>query len=338
VKKERMFEIINKFSDVSILVIGDIMLDKFIYGNVTRISPEAPVPVVEVIKEELTLGGSGNVINNIAKLNGNVVGVGVIGDDMEGMLIGDLYGEMNLARWGLIVDNSRKTSVKTRVIANNHHQIVRYDKETKKDLSEDMEDETIHRLTNIFENLEHPIDCVILSDYNKGFLTPRIIEKVKELCRYTRIPICVDPKKENFKDYEGTTIITPNLKEASKAYCNLPIEGDTMLKSAGFGLLKWHNFKAVLITQGEDGMTLFEKNGELTDTHYFPTEARDVYDVTGAGDTVISVLSLCLGAKASFREASIISNLAAGIVVGKVGTATVSKEELINLIKERYVE
>lgn len=330
-KKDRLLEIIYNFPKVKVLVVGDIMIDHFIYGNVTRISPEAPVPVVNVEREETLLGGSANVINNINSIGGGVIGVGVIGTDIESNLVNGQFVGKKLDINGIIQDPNRKTTLKTRIVAHNQ-QVVRFDKETKKDI----DNGTIKRIIRFIDTIKEEISCIVVSDYNKGVVTEKLLDYLIRLSQELDIPICVDPKKSDFDIFEYSTILTPNLMEASSAV-GFDIN-DFNISKAGHDLLYKYNLKSILITQGEKGMTLFERNGEIVENKYLPTEAKSVYDVTGAGDTVIAILSLAIASGASYKEASVLSNLAAGIVVGKVGTSTVSKEELVNMIINKYKE
>ena len=329
-KKEKLIEIIENFSKVQVLVIGDIMVDHFIYGNVSRISPEAPVPIVDVYKEEILLGGSANVINNIHSIGGQVIGVGVIGNDIESKLVIDEFKKRNLRISGLVTDTTRRTTLKTRIVAHSQ-QVVRFDKETRKDLDTKILKDIMKYVVSIIDE----IDCIVISDYNKGVVSRVLLDSLRVLNK-DNVPICVDPKKSDFSIFSHADIVTPNLQEAQAA---IPYDiNEYNLSKVGHDILYKYDLESVLITQGEKGMTLFEKNGEVIESHYLPTEAKQVYDVTGAGDTVIGILSLALGTGASYKESSTLANLAAGIVVGKVGTSTVSKDELVNLIKEKYKE
>jgi rfaE bifunctional protein kinase chain/domain len=323
-----MFErIIKKFSGVRILVVGDIMLDRFIWGDVSRISPEAPVPVVVVEKETFLLGGAANVVNNIHSLGGKASLCGVVGDDEMGQKVLKRLSEMGIERSGISIEPGRQTTVKTRIIAH-HQQLVRIDRETTRHPK-------ISTLRSLSEYLKRNIksfDGVILSDYGKGLLTRGLVQDVIRKARQTGKFVMVDPKIKNFFFYRGATVVTPNTGEASSA-SRISITDEASLNRAGRNLLKRLRCDALVITRGEDGMAIFEPHQK---PFLVPTEAREVYDVTGAGDTVIGTMALALGAGASIRRAAELANHAAGIVVGKVGTATVDQEELTSVMKERF--
>jgi rfaE bifunctional protein kinase chain/domain len=323
-------KIVDKFPKVKILVVGDIMMDRFIWGKVSRISPEAPVPVVLFEKEELILGGAANVVNNIHSLGGEVSLCGVVGDDEYGEKILRKIDEMGVKTDGIFEEKDRRTTVKTRIIAHQHpyqQQLARIDQET----TDHPKPYTSRSLLNFIS--EHIVNFggIVISDYGKGVLTRKlsqiIIQKAK---RYKKF-IMVDPKPKNFSFYEGATVITPNAKEAGEA-SGVPVTDLSSLKKAGRILLNKSRCSVLIITQGEEGMTVFESSNSS-----FPvtTVAKDVYDVTGAGDTVIGTLALAWGAGAKVKEAAMLANYAAGIVVGKMGTATATREDLIEAINKR---
>ncbi len=323
--KSRAIEIIKNFSRAKVFIIGDIMVDHFIWGKVSRISPEAPVPVVEVAKENLLLGGSVNVLNNVLSVGGKVAVAGIIGpDDMGRWLIRELR-KMNVDTDGIVVEADRHTTVKTRIVAH-HQQIVRFDRETTKPVSSDS-------LSNILEYMKKickDLGAIVISDYNKGMVSEPLLNRIKEVVAGNNIIICVDPKQSDFSIYQGVDVITPNHHEAGRALgigdingCNS--ERDEIICESVRRLIERLDLKALLITRGEKGISLYERNAEVS---HIPTVAREVFDVTGAGDTVIGVFALCVASGATFEEAAILANHAAGIVVGKVGTATVTQEEL----------
>jgi D-beta-D-heptose 7-phosphate kinase/D-beta-D-heptose 1-phosphate adenosyltransferase len=323
-----MFErIIKKFSGVRILVVGDIMLDRFIWGDVSRISPEAPVPVVVVDKETFLLGGAANVVNNIYSLGGKASLCGVIGDDEMGQKVIQRLSEMGIERSGISIEPGRQTTVKTRIIAH-HQQLVRIDRET----TQHPKVSTLRSLSEYLKRNIKSFDGVILSDYGKGLLTRGVVRDVIRKARQTGKLVMVDPKIKNFFFYREATVVTPNTTEASSA-SRISITDEASLNRAGRNLLKRLRCDALVITRGEDGMAIFEPHQK---PFLVPTEAREVYDVTGAGDTVIGTMALALGAGASIRRAAELANHAAGIVVGKVGTATVDQEELTSVMKERF--
>ena len=316
---ETLLRLINKFNRGKILVIGDIMLDEFVWGKVSRISPEAPVPVVEVTKEDIMLGGAANVLKNIHALGGQALLLGVIGSDYNGERFMEILKEGGYSTDGIVVDESRHTSIKTRVVAQ-HQQVVRFDRESKDDLSA----KTYKEILGLLRSLLSQYDAVIVSDYGKGLINRGIISTILRFKKNNGLIVSVDPKIRNFRFYKGVTVITPNQKEAEEA-CGFEINSSKTLMKAGTQLLKRYGTDAILITRGEYGMSLFQKDGSVK---HIPTIAKEVYDVTGAGDTVISALSLALAVKAKWIDACILSNHAAGIVVGKLGTATASAQEL----------
>ncbi|MDO9125015.1 MAG: D-glycero-beta-D-manno-heptose-7-phosphate kinase [Deltaproteobacteria bacterium] len=323
-----MFEkIIRRFSGVRILVVGDIMLDRFIWGRVSRISPEAPVPVVVVDKETFLLGGAANVVNNIHSLGGKASLCGVIGDDEMGQKVIQRLSEMGIERSGVSIEPGRQTTVKTRIIAH-HQQLVRIDRET----TQHPKVSTLRSLSDYLKRNIKNFDGVILSDYGKGLLTKGMIRNTIRTARDAKKFVMVDPKIKNFFFYRGATVVTPNTGEASSA-SRISITDEASLGRAGRILLKRLKYDALVITRGEDGMAIFEPHQK---PFLVPTEAKEVYDVTGAGDTVIGTMALALGAGASIRRAAELANHAAGIVVGKVGTATVDQEELTSVMKERF--
>ncbi|MCJ7704010.1 MAG: D-glycero-beta-D-manno-heptose-7-phosphate kinase [Desulfobacterales bacterium] len=323
-----MFEkIIRRFSGVRILVVGDIMLDRFIWGRVSRISPEAPVPVVVVDKETFLLGGAANVVNNIHSLGGKVSLCGVIGDDEMGQKVIQRLSEMGIERSGVSIEPGRQTTVKTRIIAH-HQQLVRIDRET----TQHPKVSTLRSLSDYLKRNIKNFDGVILSDYGKGLLTKGMIRNTIRTARDAKKFVMVDPKIKNFFFYRGATVVTPNTGEASSA-SRISITDEASLGRAGRILLKRLKYDALVITRGEDGLAIFEPHQK---PFLVPTEAKEVYDVTGAGDTVIGTMALALGAGASIRRAAELANHAAGIVVGKVGTATVDQKELTKVMKERF--
>jgi D-glycero-beta-D-manno-heptose-7-phosphate kinase len=328
--RKRAIEIIENFDRPKVLVVGDIMVDHFIWGQVSRISPEAPVPVVEVHEENLLLGGSANVVNNIHALEGRVSLAGVLGsDDMGDRLIGEFRAK-DIDTRGIVQEIARPTTVKTRVVAQGQ-QVVRFDRES----SEPIQQDSISRMLAYMETIRDQLDAVIISDYRKGVVTKPLLDGIRELAAGRRMVVCVDPKQDDFSLYQGFDVITPNHHEAQRALGIGNHDGSAQNRRAGAqigrSLLDRYGFKALLITKGEKGMSLYERNGGITHTR-FPAEAREVFDVTGAGDTVIGVFTLALAAGASFREAAVLANHAAGIVVGKIGTATVSRKELKRVI------
>lgn len=310
--------IIDSFKKARVLVIGDLIMDHFIWGKVKRISPEAPVPVVEVNSESLMLGGSANVVNNIHSLGGGSLVTGVIGKDYDGKKLIDMLKDKGIPTEGLIADAKRPTTIKTRIIAHSQ-QVVRFDREKKDKIDQD----STARVLAYIKKAARSADLVVISDYAKGLITETLLEDTKGICQRLGRPVAVDPKVEHFDLYKGVTILTPNNLEASQA-SGVEIVDDASLHRAGEVLFNKVGCDALLITRGEHGMSLFEPDSE---TH-IPTVAKEVFDVSGAGDTVIGTLALSLASGASFREAAVLANFAAGVVVGKVGTATLTPKEL----------
>jgi rfaE bifunctional protein kinase chain/domain len=323
--KNELLGYLKKFSAANLLVIGDIMLDHFIWGKVTRISPEAPVPVVDIHSESIMLGGAANVLNNIISLGGKAGICGVIGHDEMGKMVVHELRQKSVDTEGLVVEDGRPTTIKTRVIAHSQ-QVVRFDREDKGDLSGASE----NLILDYAKSIKNSISGMIISDYSKGVVTRRLINGLVKIAGERGIPIAVDPKVGHFSYYKNVTVVTPNNLEASQA-AGFEITDDATLAAAGKKIIDKLKCDAVLITRGEQGMSLFEKDKMPV---HIPTVAKEVYDVTGAGDTVIAVFTLALAAGAGMREAAVIANHAAGIVVGEVGTATVKPEQLAKAIRE----
>jgi len=318
---EEQRQALSKFSEASILVIGDIIIDHFIWGSVTRISPEAPVPVVNVTRENLLLGGAANVLNNIYTLGGKGSLCGIIGTDIMGNHLLELVENLPSPTSGIIRSGDRPTTKKTRIIAQ-HQQVVRFDREKTAPMTE----ETLSSLLDYLDDNISSFQAVIISDYNKGIINSELMALLmKKLAQRTDIPIIVDPKPHNIQRFKGATILTPNSNEAEQM-SGITIRNEDDLKMAAGQIMKDLDAKALLITRGEAGMALFEKDRE---PYLVPTMAREVFDVTGAGDTVVATLALGLASGLSFTEAAGLANQAAGIVVGKLGTATASPDEIL---------
>ncbi len=316
---KKLEQYIQRFSRAKVLVLGDLILDHYIWGKVNRVSPEAPVPVVHVESESLCLGGAANVYRNIVSLGGQADLCGVVGSDEGGHALLKALGVFRQSRGGVVIDASRPTTRKTRVIAHNQ-QIVRFDVEKHTDLASTTERKVLRyvmsRLTEI--------SCLVISDYAKGVVTASLMKNLSEAAARHNVPIIVDPKVEHFLHYQGVTAITPNHVEAFEA---AGVDEDTSLpiEEIGQALQQQLHCQAVLITRGEQGMSLFDGKKKA---FHIPSKARQVFDVTGAGDTVVSTLSLAVSTGASFRDAAFLANQAAGIVVGMVGTASVTQEQL----------
>jgi D-beta-D-heptose 7-phosphate kinase/D-beta-D-heptose 1-phosphate adenosyltransferase len=323
-----LIKLIETFKKQSVLVIGDTMIDKFVWGKVKRISPEAPVPVVEVTKETETLGGAGNVANNITAFGAKAYIISAVGDDSTGRSLIEMMGKKNINSDYLVCDSDRPTIIKTRIIAVSQ-QLVRVDKEVKGVLHHSTEAKIIKNIEAVIPK----VNAVIISDYGKGVVSRKVLRKAISLAEKRRIPVTVDPKIENFKKYKKVTSITPNVKEAVEGMNARNVKTDADIENLGKRILKALNSDSVLITRSEKGMTLFQPGGKVTN---IPTRAKEVFDVTGAGDTVISTMTLALAAKADLRSAAEIANFAAGIVVGKIGTAVTSQDELKEAVSEFY--
>lgn len=310
---KKIAKIISRFEDRRIVVLGDLMLDRYIWGRVSRISPEAPVPVVEVSQSTSSLGGAGNVAHNLLNLGAYPLLVGVVGEDEEGRWIRGLMAENR----GIFTDAKRPTTVKTRIIAH-HQQVVRVDQEKRRPVSPAVE-------TAIADFIKsRDFDGLIVSDYNKGIVTRTLMAKVLAFARSRRIPVFVDPKVENIRLFSPATLLAPNHLEVERIV-HLPCRTDAEAEQAGRRLMEQVSCRYLIIKRGEQGMSAFERGRK---TVHLPTIAREVFDVTGAGDTVLAVSALALLAGASIREAAVLANTAGGIVVGKIGTATVSSAEL----------
>ncbi len=318
-KAEELERCIDRFSEARLLVVGDIIMDEYVWGDVSRISPEAPVPVVDVKKETKMLGGAANVINNIISLGGQCILCGIVGEDDTGESVIETLRGLGCPTDGILMEAGRPTSIKTRVVAQNQ-QVVRFDRESRKSIRA----ESIEKLLEFISGVSDGIDGIVVADYGKGVISGQLMKGLRRLVWDSDIVLAVDPKTGNFEYYDGVDVITPNHHEAG-AFCRIEIVDEGTLLRAGKKMLGDLNCRSVLITQGRDGMTLFKKDGEIV---HIPTVARKVFDVTGAGDTVISALSLALASGMDLKTSAVISNLAAGIVVGEVGTSKVTADEL----------
>jgi len=306
-------------------VVGDIMLDRFLWGSVTRISPEAPVPVVRLERESLSLGGAGNVARNIVALGGQAVPVTLRGDDAEGERVEELCRSAGIVTDGLIDAPGRPTTVKTRVVAHQQH-VVRVDRE------EDGPPEpgVAGRLRQRALDLLGGASAVIISDYDKGALSPELLASLLPEAKRRGLPVIIDPKIRLFQHYRPATVITPNAREAMQA-AGATAHSEAEFETLGRSLLDRLECPHLLLTRGEKGMLLISSGAPPL---AIPTVAREVFDVTGAGDTVAATLALALAAGAAMAEGAVLANQAAGVVVGKVGTAVVSREELLASLGE----
>lgn len=302
-----------------IAVVGDLMLDRYIWGTVSRISPEAPVPVVELDQEQDRLGGAANVAKNIKSLGGEPVLVGVIGADNSGKRLHEIIRDSQFTADGVVVDGTRPTTVKTRVIAHSQH-VVRIDREKKNDISFIIQ----NKILDVLRNQLPSLDGIIIEDYNKGVIVKGLIRQIVDLTLEANKPITIDPKFNNFFEYQNVTVFKPNRKEVEEVL-GTRLRDQSTINDAGKVLLDKLHAKNILMTLGESGMTLFESDGPITS---MPTMARNVADVSGAGDTVISTLTMALAGRASIREAATLANFAGGIVCGYVGIVPINKDEL----------
>jgi len=309
-----------------VLVVGDLMLDHFVWGRVERISPEAPVPVVQVTAEDARPGGAGNVVSNVAALGGRASICGVVGRDAAGASLTRALAALGARTDDLVVTRDHATIQKTRIIAH-HQQVVRLDREEPPARDgkpvRDVRDRVLRRLRQC--------DVVVVSDYGKGVIGPELLGALAEAHAQRRFLWVVDPKRANYAHYRRPSLVKPNVGEAAAASGVEIVDADS-LRAAGESLLARWEAEAVLISRGEEGMALFRPGGKV---RTFPTVAREVFDVTGAGDTVVAACALALGAGASFEEATVLANHAAGVVVGKIGTATVSAAELRAAVRRR---
>jgi D-glycero-beta-D-manno-heptose-7-phosphate kinase len=322
--RDRLLKAVECFPKVRVLVLGDLILDVFIWGQVRRISPEAPVPVVEVKQETRLLGGAANVVHNLADLGGQVLVSGMIGEDGAGSRLCDLLRQLDIPIQGVIREPGRPTTIKTRVIAH-HQQVVRFDREWRSTPQGVSRDAMMAYISAVLPT----VDGVIVSDYGKGMVDGVLMDSLRGLTAGSRMPIIVDPKPHNADYYRHVTLITPNNAEAS-TMAGIPIEDAETLRQAGERLLERLDCQMVLVTRGEAGIALFQRGQAMTT---IPTVARRVYDVTGAGDTVVSTITLALLAGLTPADAAVLANIAAGIVVGEVGTATVAAQRLIQTLR-----
>ncbi|MEI0518941.1 D-glycero-beta-D-manno-heptose-7-phosphate kinase [Brachyspira murdochii] len=328
----------KKIKYSKVLVIGDLMLDKFTYGDVIRISPEAPVPVLHVNHEENYLGGAGNVARNIAALigednNDSIFMIGVIGKDNSADTIIKSMNKANISTKGIVEDNSRDTITKTRIVANTQ-QIVRIDNESTEPFSANIMKKIEKNFTDNVDNY----NAVIISDYAKGIITNKLAKKIIDTCNKKNKPVLVDPAIKHFSFYKKATLMTPNLKEAVEGMdSKFPFYefNPEAINILGNDIIKKLSLSKLMITLGANGMALFDKDIKAPNKKtpfIIPTKAKSVFDVSGAGDTVISVLAMCLSVGLSFKESSEIANAAAGVVVGKRGTSTLTLDELMEVL------
>ncbi len=324
-EKQSFFECVGDFSASNILCVGDLMMDRFIYGDIDRISPEAPIPVFLVDSDKHMLGGAGNVVSNIVSLGAKVTLVSVVGDDAYGRDVKTQLNDLGVEPV-LEVCNSRSTTVKTRYVCSNQ-QMLRVDREKSDPIPSAIEDKIIKDVeTNITK-----VGAVILSDYGKGVLTDKVVIRTIEIAKENDVPVFVDPKGDDFSKYRGASFITPNRKELSEA-ANMPTKTDDEVIAAATKIIQEDGIENVLATRSEDGMTIVSLNGEAA---HIKAKAKEVYDVSGAGDTVIASFAVSIAAGISADVAANIANAAGSVVVGKLGTATVTKNELVVSLEEQ---
>jgi rfaE bifunctional protein kinase chain/domain len=326
-------------------VAGDFMLDRYVWGSATRLSPEAPVPVVDFANESQVLGGAGNVARNLAALGAKVVPFGMIGEDEEGSAIRSCLAAAGMAAKGVIADASRVTTVKTRIVAR-HQQIVRVDRERREPLSRALEDRLVRAIKAALPRL----DALVLSDYAKGVITDTLADRVLTECHSRRVPALVKPKETKLYAYRGASLIVCNAKEAGY-FVDRSLHNDESIEEAGRALLAHFGCSAVVITRGSEGLNVFEDttakgfhvSATSSEISYSrlgqagvdrSAHGRQVFDVTGAGDTVLSVLALAVAAHVPIREAAVLANAGAGVVVGKLGTSTVTPAELFAAVRD----
>lgn len=322
--RNRVEQLLNQFTGKTVLIVGDLMLDEFIWGKVGRISPEAPVPVVEVLEETYRLGGSGNVAANIQALGGNPILVGILGKDSASERVIELLRQAGVEVSGILRDD-RPTTVKTRIIAHSQ-QVVRTDRESRTALSHELNASLAASLLSFLPEAS----AIVVSDYDKGVVNRELLSTILPKSRSVGVPVFLDPKVHHADYYRPITAITPNQREA-ELLAGMPIEDVSSLEEAGHRILRKFQCEYALITRGEEGMSLFNASSAV----HLPTFAREVFDVTGAGDTVIAALAMSCAGGATIEESSVLANHAAGIVVGKVGTATASRSELLSDFQAR---
>ena len=325
----RLEEILSSFDKIKIAVVGDMMLDEYLIGKVNRISPEAPVPVVNIEKEKFVLGGASNVANNLRVLEGQVLVYGVIGEDSNGQKFIKELERIGIISKGIVKDETRPTIIKSRVLSQGQ-QLLRLDWEKDTQISEEIQNKIIE---NIEKNIDE-IDAILLSDYNKGVLTKNVSRKIIELSTKYNKKVLVDPKPQNFLNYVGATSMTPNRKEILDYLGIKKFNSEDEILKGMKKIKEELQLENLVLTRSEEGFSLLENNDYMR----VPTVAREVFDVTGAGDTFISTLLLSLCAGASLYEAGVIANMASGVVVAKIGTATVTKEEIIEFFHNKMEE
>lgn len=326
--KNTLQTLFNRFNDLNVLIIGDVMIDAYYFGHVNRVSPEAPVPIVQVEKRENRLGGAANVVLNVQALGATPILCTVVGNEAEAETFDTLLKEKGLATEGVINSNDRITTVKTRIIGNNH-QVLRVDSETEEDLSNTDNDALVEKITQLID--KQKIDVIIFEDYDKGVISKSLIEKVVEVGSAKGIPIAADPKRKNFDHYKNISLFKPNLKELQEGLNKTDISEIEQVQDAVVELNKKLGNIVTFITLSEKGVLINEKN----DFHHINAHLRNIADVSGAGDTVISVASLCLALKIPIQEIAALANLAGGLVCEKVGVVPIDKKQFLEEASEK---
>lgn len=320
-------DILNKIKDINVLVIGDIMLDRFVYGSVDRISPESPVPVLSIKREDMMLGGAGNALANLHSLKAKARILAVVGDDTEGRQVHEIAQKMGFDTAGLIVAEGRPTTVKTRYLAG-HQQLLRTDYESISEPSQDIVKTMLEYVQNALDN---DLKAVLISDYGKGLLSKDLLQKIIKMARKKNVPVLVDPKGRDYSIYAGASLVTPNKKELSEATNGMRVDSDEDVITAARKLIDQSKIDAVLATRSRDGMTIVHKS--KSEPQHFRTADIEVFDVSGAGDTVIATVAAALAAGGTLEDAAALANIAGGIVVAKVGTAPIRADELMDAIQ-----
>lgn len=327
-KVNRLLTVLARFRRSRILVVGDLMLDRFIWGEVERISPEAPVPVLRMTEESFRLGGAANVVNNIHSLGGRVGVLGVVGRDRSGSMLVQELRAAGISTSGIFQESSFLTTQKIRVIAHpRHQQIVRLDRENGDHFGGRIQ----QKIREFFLRQVGRYDAVVISDYGKGVIHRELLEIIARLADEKDLLCVVDPKRENFGVYRNLSIVTPNREEASQA-SGIDIRNESTLREAGRRLIDMWQAKAVLITRGSEGMSLFRPGREV---RHFPAVQHEIFDVTGAGDTVVATVALALASGSNYEEAAVLANLAAALVGGEVGPVAVGAEKLKQSVREQ---
>ncbi len=327
-KTDFLKNILSRMEGLSVLVIGDIMLDKFVYGTVERISPESPVPVLSIIREDMMLGGAGNALGSLRGLKTAARIISVIGNDAEGEALLKEVESLGVPTQGLIVDKNRPTTVKTRFLAG-HQQLLRSDFEKKEPLSADIEAQVLDMVKTLIPSMK----AVLVSDYGKGLLGGALLKEIMSAAQSAKIPVIVDPKGNDFSIYAGAYAVTPNKKELADATRQMPVKTDEDIVAAAGEIIATCNIECVVATRSADGMSIIEK-GKAQDAVHLRTAAKEVFDVSGAGDVVIATICAALATGAALTDAAALANVAGGIAVAKVGTAPIRAKELYDVLED----